>query len=127
MSHEELTSTVLEWFAALNYEYMILHIIVCYGLYYSENLRWISLWYSPIRKQGRSKAIWLIGAVLALIEIIEYFPWIGTGSINYKIIVNLLHSYIVIQVFVEPIVLKIHNLVTLLKKVDATKKTPNVD
>ena len=122
MNQDQLTSTVLEWFEALNYEYMILHIIVCYGLYYSDNLSWIALKYSPIHKKGRSKAVWFIGVLLAVVEIIKYIPWIGNGKLSYKVFVNLLHSYIVIQVFVEPIVIKIHNLVTLLKKEEGVKK-----
>ena len=75
MGPELITDTVLEWFQTLDYEYMVLHIIICYGLYYSKNLRWIVERFSPIRKKGISKAVWLTGGVLAALEIIRFFTF----------------------------------------------------
>ena len=51
----EVTDTVVEWFANLDYEYMVLHVIICYGLYYADNLRWIVEYFSPIKKKGIPK------------------------------------------------------------------------
>ena len=67
MNPEILTDTVLEWFQTLNYEYMVLHIIVCYGLYYSKNMGWIVQRFSPVRKKGISRGVWLAGGFLALV------------------------------------------------------------
>lgn len=117
MSPELLTDTVLEWFQTLNYEYMILHILVCYGLYYSDNMRWIVERFSPVRKKGRSKAVWLIGGFLALVEMIRFIPFMQ--SIENEIIVqqfiSIFHSYVVIQVFVDPIVQSVHKWLTIFK------------
>ena len=54
---EILTDTISEWITNLSFEYMILHIVVCYGLYHSDNLRWIVEYFSPIRRKGVSKAV----------------------------------------------------------------------
>lgn len=115
-----LTDTVLEWFQNLNYEYMILHIIICYGLYYSKNLRWIVEYFSPIKKKGISKAIWLVGGILAIMEMIRFLPFISENDLSISVIVErviaIIHSYIVIQVFVEPIVNKIHSWMDIFKR-----------
>lgn len=123
ISPEILTDTISEWFSNLSYEYMILHIVVCYGLYYSDNLRWIVERFSPIRKKGISKAVWLSGGLLALIEIIRFIPFAIEGSLSYTSIVDkiisILHSYIVIQVFVEPIVNLANKWLGIFKKTTA--------
>ncbi len=111
-----VTDTVIEWFQNLNYEYMILHVIVCYGLYYSDNMRWIVEWFSPIRKKGRSRAVWLVGGVLALLEIARYLPFVGEGGLTVDIYLSVIHSYIVIQVFVDPIVSTVHRWFLMFKR-----------
>lgn len=120
LTPEVVTDTVLEWFQNLDYEYMVLHIIICYGLYYSKNLRWIVELYSPIRKKGISKAVWLIGGVLAILEMLRFIPVIIEHNLSVTMTVDrfvaILHSYVVIQVFVEPIVNTIHKWVTMFRK-----------
>jgi hypothetical protein len=118
MNPELLTDTVLEWFNNLDFEYMVLHIIVCYGLYYSDNMRWISEYFSPVRSKGVSKAVWLVGGVLALVEMIRFFPYVGVGGVDYQKFISIFHSYIVIQVFVEPIVHFVHKWLSIVKRSD---------
>lgn len=128
MTPEILTDTVLEWFQNLNYEYMILHIMVCYGLYHSKNLKWIVEIFSPIRKKGISKAIWLIGGILALLEMVRFIPVITSQNLSLMIVfdhfIAIIHSYVVIQVFVEPIVNTIHKWMNVFRKTaeDITNK-----
>jgi hypothetical protein len=121
LTPELVTDTVSEWFQNLDYEYMVLHIMVCYGLYYSKNLRWIVEIYSPIRSKGISKAVWLIGGILAVLEMLRFVPVIIEHDLTVTMAVDkftsILHSYVVIQVFVEPIVNTIHKWVTMFKKV----------
>jgi hypothetical protein len=121
LTPELVTDTVSEWFQNLDYEYMVLHIMICYGLYYSKNLRWIVEIYSPIRSKGISKAVWLIGGILAVLEMLRFVPVIIEHDLTVTMAVDkftsILHSYVVIQVFVEPIVNTIHKWVTMFKKV----------
>lgn len=116
MNPDILTDTVLEWFQALDYEYMVLHIIVCYGLYYSENLRWIVEWFSPVRKKGRSKAVWVVGGFLALIEMVRFAPFIGEGGLDFQKLISIFHSYVVVQVFVDPIVQTVNSWLKVFKR-----------
>jgi len=118
--NEILTDTIIEWVSNLDYEYMLLHIAVCYGLYYSDNLRWIVEYFSPVRKKGRSKAVWFVGGVLAVIEIARFYPHFGHGELPDKIF-SIIHSYLVVQVFVEPIVVFVH------KWVEKFRKTTHMD
>ena len=125
LTPELVTDTVSEWFQNLDYEYMVLHIMICYGLYYSKNLKWIVEIYSPIRSKGISKAVWLIGGILAVMEMLRFVPVIIEHDLTVTMavdkFVSILHSYVVIQVFVEPIVNTLHKWVTMFKKV--TDKT----
>ena len=120
LTPELVTDTVSEWFQNLDYEYMVLHIMICYGLYFSKNLRWIVEIYSPIRSKGISKAVWLIGGILAVLEMLRFVPVIIEHDLTFTMavdkFVSILHSYVVIQVFVEPIVNTLHRWVTLFKK-----------
>lgn len=117
---ELVTDTVSEWFLNLDYEYMVLHVIICYGLYYSENLRWIVEYFSPVRKKGFSKAVWLVGGILALLEMVRFIPFTLEHEMSATLIVEkfvaILHSYVVVQVFVEPIVHTVHKWITIFKK-----------
>jgi hypothetical protein len=120
LTPELVTDTVSEWFQNLDYEYMVLHIMICYGLYYSKNLKWIVEIYSPIRSKGISKAVWLIGGILAVLEMLRFVPVIIEHHLTVTMTVDkftsIIHSYVVIQVFVEPIVSTLHRWVTLFKK-----------
>jgi hypothetical protein len=113
---EILTDTVIEWLDSLDYEYMLLHVVVCYGLYYSQNLRWIVEYFSPVRRKGISKAVWLVGGVLALIEVGRFIPHIESGELLTQKIFSILHSYILIQVFVEYIVEFVHKWIGVIRK-----------
>jgi uncharacterized membrane protein (DUF2068 family) len=117
---EVLTDTITEWVSNLSFEYMILHIIVCYGLYHSDNLRWIVEYFSPVKRKGVSKAVWLSGGVLALIEMIRFVPFAIETNMDYTHIVDkfisIIHSYIVIQVFVEPIVTLVNKWLGVFKR-----------
>jgi hypothetical protein len=121
LTPELVTDTVSEWFQNLDYEYMVLHIIICYGLYYSKNLKWIVEIYSPVRSKGISKAVWLIGGILAVLEMLRFVPVIIEHDLTFTMsvdkFVSIFHSYVVIQVFVEPIVNTLHKWVTMFKKV----------
>ena len=120
MNPEILTDTVLEWFQTLNYEYMVLHIIVCYGLYYSKNMGWIVQRFSPVRKKGISRGVWLAGGFLALVEVFRFIPFAYESHMTYTEIVDkmisIFHSYVVIQVFVDPIVSSVHKWLGVFKK-----------
>jgi len=120
MDPELLTDTVLEWFSTLNYEYMVLHIIVCYGLYYSNNMVWIVQQFSPIRKKGISRGVWLAGGLLALLEVLRFIPFAVEIGMTYTEVVDkvisIFHSYVVVQVFVDPIVQSVHKWMSILKK-----------
>ena len=122
--HIQLTDTVLEWVSALDYEFMLLHIIICYGLYYSDNMKWIVEYFSPVRKKGISKAVWVVGGILAVIEMARFVPFLGEGNINYQKFISIFHSYVVVQVFVEPIVTFLNKWLTLH---DVGSKKTNVD
>jgi hypothetical protein len=121
LTPELVTDTVSEWFQNLDYEYMVLHVMICYGLYYSKNLRWVVEIYSPIRSKGISKAVWLIGSILAVMEMLRFVPVIIEHDLTFTMavdkFVSILHSYVVIQVFVEPMVNTLHKWVTMFKKV----------
>jgi hypothetical protein len=104
---------------------MVVQTLVCYGLYYSKNWEWINLWFAPVRKKGRSRAVWLLGLVLAIMEIIRYLPYIGNGKISSEVILSIFHSYLLIQVFVDTIVNKVHDWVNLLKKVNGNSSREN--
>ena len=113
---EILTDTVIEWLHSLDYEYMLLHVVVCYGLYYSQNLKWIVEYFSPVRRKGVSKAVWLVGGVLALIEVGRFIPHIDSGELLAQKIFSIVHSYILIQVFVEYIVEFVHKWIGVIRK-----------
>ena len=118
MDADIVTDSVLKWFQGLNYQYMIVQTLVCYGLYYSKNWEWINQFFSPVRKKGRSRAVWLLGLILAILEILRYLPYVGNGRITSEVILSIFHSYLLIQVFVDTIVNKVHDWVNLLKKVN---------
>jgi len=117
MGTEIISDTVLEWFQNLDYEYMILQIIVCYGLYYSPNMRWIVQWFSPVQKKGISKAVWVIGAFLAGLEMIKFLPFMFSDTnVDHQKFFYIFYSYVVIQVFVGPIVEIINKWVNIFQK-----------
>lgn len=124
LTPELVTDTVLEWFENLDYEYMVLHIIVCYGLYYADNLRWIVEYFSPVRKKGISRAVWFVGGILAAIEMFRFIPVIVEHDMSITLavekLVSILHSYIVIQVFVEPVVTLINNWLGVFRRTTST-------
>jgi hypothetical protein len=117
---EILTDTIVEWFATLNYEYMLLHIIICYGLYYSKNMSWIVQRFSPVRKKGIARGVWLTGGFLALMEVLRFVPLAWENSIGITVcvdkVISIFHSYILIQVFVDPIVNAVHRWLEILHK-----------
>ena len=115
----DLSEGVYQWVEELDYEYMILHVIVCYGLYYSKNMQWINQYFSPVKKKGRSRSVWFVGALLALIEMIKYLPFIGEGTLSYQKMIAIFHSYVVIQVFVDPIVTQFHKWLSLIRNDDS--------
>lgn len=120
MDTELLTDTVVEWFTTLNYEYMLLHIIICYGLYYSKNMGWIVQIFSPIRKKGISRGVWLAGGLLAIIEIVRFGAFALESGMSYTQAVDnfisIFHSYVVVQVFVDPIVKFVHKWLQVFQK-----------
>lgn len=115
MNQDLLTDTVSEWLQGLDYEFMVLHIIVCYGLYYSNNWKWVWMMFAPVRSHGVSKGVWLIGGVLAVIEMLRFIPYVGEGGLDYQKFISVLHSYIVVQVFVEPLVTTVHKWLGVIK------------
>jgi hypothetical protein len=122
---EILTDTIVEWFATLNYEYMLLHIIICYGLYYSKNMSWIVQRFSPVRKKGIARGVWLSGGFLALMEVLRFIPFAWENSVSMTLcvdkVISIFHSYILIQVFVDPIVNTVHRWLDVVKKTSSSK------
>lgn len=113
---EVITNTVFEWVQSLDYEYMLIHTIVSYGLYFSPNMEWISK-----KLGGIPYSIWKVGAYLAIIEVIRIIPFIYDNNGDYfaavtQKIVSILHSYLLIQVFVEDIVNSVNNWVGLIRR-----------
>lgn len=117
---DQLTDTVLELFSNLSYEYMVVHIIICYGLYYSKNMGWIVQHFSPIRKKGVSRGVWLTGGFLALVEVIRFVPYAIEHTLTFTEIfdkvISIFYSYVLIQVFVDPIVVAVHKWLNIIKK-----------
>lgn len=115
MLEAEITDTVLQWFKSLDYEYMTMHVILCYGLYFSNNWKWVWKFYSPVRKLGVSKAVWILGAVLGIIEVLRFMPYIITGKVSYQKIFDILYTYLVVQVFVEHLVIALNKYLGFFK------------
>ena len=104
LTPEVITDTIFDWIQSLDYEYMLLHSIVSYGLFYSKNMSWLNK-----KMGGLPYSVWKIGAILALIEVARIIPFIDPNMEHYtpalvQKCVSIFHSYIVIQVFVEDIV-----------------------
>lgn len=125
MLEHEISDTVLKWFKDLDYEYMIMHIILCYGLYHSNNFKWVWNYYSPVKKKGISTAVWTLGAFLGLLEIIRFMPYIISGQISYQKIFDILYTYLVVQVFVEPLVIAVHKYLGFFSK-NANSSSNNI-
>jgi hypothetical protein len=103
--HTELIDTVWEWFETLDYEYMILHVLICYGIYHSNNLKWLVK-----LLKTESRAIWVMGILLGLVEVIRFLPhYKGEGLVQK--ITTIFHSFLVVQVLVEHIVTHIQRWV----------------
>ena len=85
-------------------------------------MAWINQWFSPIRKKGISRGVWLIGGILAVFEIIRYIPYAIQHDISISAsvdnIISILHSYVVVQVFVDPIVSAVHKWLKVFNKED---------
>jgi len=83
---------------------------------------WLVQWFSPIRKKGISRGVWLIGGILALFEIIRFLPFAYQSGMSVTMavdnIISIIHSYIVIQVFVDPIVSSVHKWLKVFSKED---------
>jgi len=113
MGPDFVTDTIVEWFNTLDYEYMLLHVMLCYGLYYSNNMQWI------VKKFGsRVNAVWWVGGIIGTLEIIRFLPWFRVDEIGIDVqqVVSIFHSYLLIQVFVDDIVQTVHSWFMLLKK-----------
>ncbi|RMG43347.1 MAG: hypothetical protein D6732_00210 [Methanobacteriota archaeon] len=116
VSTELISETVSDFLAKLHYEYMLVVVIVTYGLYYSNNFQWINYYFSPVRKKGRTRGVWLIGAVLGVMELIRYLPILFDDWLTYyQKTIHLLYSFIVIQVFVDDIVKLLDNWLVIVK------------
>lgn len=114
-----ITDTIMEWLQSLDYEYMLLHIMISYGLYYSKNMKWVS-----DKLGGLPYSIWIVGGILALIEIGRFLPFIeggGAAAVVQKF-VSIFHSYILIQVFVEDIVKTVHKWVDIFRRKEKIDK-----
>lgn len=110
MTTDLLIEGVVDWFSNLDYEYMTLHTIACYGLYYSKNLKWIKKMIGSLQR-----SIWIIGIILGIIEIIRFVPFFDSEKDIQKI-VSVFHSFLLIQVFVEDLVKFVNNLVIGFRK-----------
>lgn len=116
LTPDVITDTISEWIESLDYEYMLLHTMISYGIYYSSNMEWISKKFG-----GTPYSVWKIGGILAIIEIGRIIPFIDPTTSDYipsivQKFVSILHSYILIQVFVEDIVRSVHRWVYLFRK-----------
>jgi hypothetical protein len=112
---ELISQTITEFIKNLDYEYMLIVILVSYGLYFSENFNWINWFFSPVRKKGRTKGVWLIGTVLAILEIIRYIPILFADPIRYyQQLIYIIYSFIVVQVFLDDLVLLLNKWLVVL-------------
>ena len=87
---------------------------------------WIVQRFSPIKKKGISRGVWLAGGMLALLEVLRFVPFAIENSVSITEsvdkVISIFHSYILIQVFVDPIVIFLHKWIDVLhnttKKID---------
>lgn len=113
---EVITDTIFDWVQSLDYEYMLVHTLISYGLYYSPNMGWVSK-----KLGGIPYSVWKVGAFLAVIEILRIVPFIYNDNSDYfaivtQKIVSILHSYMLIQVFVEDIVGSVHRWIGIVRR-----------
>jgi hypothetical protein len=116
LSTQLISETVADFLSKLHYEYMLIVILVSYGLYYSPNFKWVNYYFSPVSKLGRTRGVWLIGAVLGVIELIRRLPILFESALlYYQSAMHLLYSFIVVQVFVDDIVKALHKWLVTFK------------
>ena len=81
-------------------------------------MSWIVQRFSPVRKKGIARGVWLTGGFLALMEVLRFVPLAWENSIGITVcvdkVISIFHSYILIQVFVDPIVNAVHRWITVL-------------
>ena len=75
--HELISQTVTEWITGLNYQYMVVVLVICYGLKYKRSLSWLNN-----RVGGEVAAQWLVGLIIALSELITVLPYFGDNTIS---------------------------------------------
>ena len=83
-------------------------------------MSWIVQRFSPVRKKGISRGVWLAGGFLALMEVLRFIPFAWENSVSMTLcvdkVISIFHSYILIQVFVDPIVNAVHRWLEILHK-----------
>lgn len=88
---------------------------------------WIVQKFSPVRKKGISRGVWLTGGFLAIIEIIRFIPYAYEVGMSYTeltdVVISIFHSYIVVQVFVDSMVKFIHKWIDVLRNTKKFKDT----
>ena len=122
IDYELVTDGVLKFFSELDYQYMIFQTILCYGLYYSKNFEWLCRWFAPVRKKGRDKAVWVFGSVFAVLEMFRFLPFIGFNGLWMQKCMSILHSFVIIQVFVEPLVNTVEKYIGIAKRITENKE-----
>jgi len=105
-----IKNTILTWFESLDHEYMLLLIAVTWGIYRSNNMKWL-----VDKMGGKIPATWKMGIYLAMMEMVRNAPipnWYGE---IIRGIIIVLESFLIMMVSVEHIVAKINEYLKVLK------------
>lgn len=114
---EEISKNVLEWIKELDYGYMVLIVLIAYGLKYKEQLQWVV----KIFKGTHWKATWILGFFLGIpYALTENIFFNHDGEVHWVQLLILFQSYLITMIFCD-------DLVTMLKRWHEIFKNKNKD
>jgi type IV secretory pathway VirB2 component (pilin) len=120
MPQELISQTITDWITGLNYQYMAVVVIICYGIKWKDNMKWISS-----RIGGETRTKWMVGILVALTEVISTFEFLGGHGVDLNTFILLFHSYLIVMIFCDDIVNKLHDwIVFMTKKGDKNNQSP---
>ena len=109
--HELISQSITDWITGLNYQYMAVVILICYGLKWKANMHWLN-----DKLGGEVRAKWLVGIVVAITEVVSTFEFLGGHGVGLDMFLLLFHSYLIAMIFCDDIIDKVHNWVMFLGK-----------
>ena len=106
-----IKNTIITWLESLDHEYMLLLVVVTWGITESKNMSWL-----PRKLGGKMGAIWKIGIFLGLLEMVRNAPISGwIGEIIHGVII-VFESFLIMMASVEHIISKINEYLKVLKQ-----------